>query len=288
MSRSVNPGDTLTLGGGVATSNGNGTIQYIGAGNLMIAGGLWPIGTLQDTAAGNLSISGSLGAAAQSRIPVRVICRSAAEPSIGTNLTNSSPGSIYDQRRGQGRRHGHEFGLSRQSDHQWRSHGHHADEQQHLGDGDRLSDGRLLGNHRDHQWRLWKHRLRWVEIQHPLQQSRGPSIRPVQTVTFNGGTWILNTGGQYQSSLVVQSGLVTLPAAAGDFLGLESLTVHGGTLNSANTYGMRMGNQFGANNNTGVNFAGIQTGGLVSVTNTNSSAMLQLDPPPTASPPATR
>ena len=70
-----------------------------------------------------------------------------------------------------------------------------------------------------------------------------------QTVTFNGGNWNLIAGGAYGSTLIVNSGLVTRPLAAptgGDFFDLQSVTVNGGTLNLANLYGMRMGNQGGA------------------------------------------
>ena len=99
---------------------------------------------------------------------------------------------------------------------------------------------------------------------------------------FNGGTWKLNVGGGYQANLEVDSGMVTVNASTAeeDFNYIESLTVRGGTLASLNTNGMRMGSGFGANNASGVNFTGVQTGGLVTVVSNaggqgvNSSAKL--------------
>ena len=71
----------------------------------------------------------------------------------------------------------------------------------------------------------------------------------------------------------MQSGLVTRPAGTGDFYDLQSVTVNGGTLNCANLYGMRMGNQYGAgfNDGTSVPFTGSQTGGLVTIANWGTS-----------------
>ena len=99
-------------------------------------------------------------------------------------------------------------------------------------------------------------------------------------VKFNGGTWNLNVGGGYQANLEVDSGMVTVNAstAGGDFNYIESLTVRGGTLNSANTYGMRMGSGYDAGNNSGVNFTGIQTGGLVTVASNGGNAGISYGP----------
>ena len=109
-----------------------------------------------------------------------------------------------------------------------------------------------------------------------------------QTVEFNGGNWSLPQGGAYQSSLVVNAGVVTRPIGGGDFKDLQSFTMTGGTLNALNTYGMRMGNTSGVGAGGGaVPFTGLQTGGLVVVSNSNNQSACW-DPPATASRPATR
>ena len=64
----------------------------------------------------------------------------------------------------------------------------------------------------------------------------------------------------------------SVPNSTGDFYDLQSLTVHGGTLSCLNTYGMRMGNTYGANNSDRTfTFTGVQDGGLVNVANNNAT-----------------
>ena len=92
---------------------------------------------------------------------------------------------------------------------------------------------------------------------------------PGQTVKFQGGYWVLTNGGSYESNLEVDSGLVIRPYTGGDFYDLEGVKITGGTLLSQNQYGMRMGgNQ--SNQSGGLPFTGIQTGGLLSVSNTSN------------------
>ncbi len=87
-----------------------------------------------------------------------------------------------------------------------------------------------------------------------------------QTVTFNGGTWVLDGGGAYSSPLVINSGTVQTEIGSGqDFYDLTALTVTGGYFNDQASYGLRMGNTFDANTSANSAFTGLQSGGLVSV-----------------------
>ena len=85
------------------------------------------------------------------------------------------------------------------------------------------------------------------------------------TVKFIGGNWTLNGGGGYATNLEVSGGTVLRPASTGDFNNIAAFTIHGGQFTSANNYGMRMGSTYGANNNSGSNFIGVQDGGTVVV-----------------------
>ncbi len=86
------------------------------------------------------------------------------------------------------------------------------------------------------------------------------------TVKFNSGSWTLAADGGYGSNLEVNGGTVLRPVGGGNFYNVTSLVIHGGELQCANNYGLRIGNTYGANNNSGVNFTGLQDGGLLNVT----------------------
>ena len=170
-------------------------------------------------------------------------------------------------------RHRPEFRLGRQSDDQRWAQCRHTDTKQHLGAVDRQSAGRLLGKHRNRQ--------RCVRNDH--RAGGDPTSTTAiantfntagQTVKFQGGTWNLNGGGGYQ----IESGngqrngdrgwpqfhrrrLLPDPIADGprrDTFVFEHLR-------------HTNGQHYGANNATGINFTGLQDGGLVSVANNNSN-----------------
>ena len=306
-----NPGDTLTISGAVQASNGPGTIYYSGAGNLIMTGGVWPISAFTDTAAGNLSISGSLGAAGavtnsgsgnmsisggatmasltnSSTGSVSIsggatvngaVLNSAAAgnmsitggATITGNLTNSSPAGLSIS--------GGAFvnGTVTNS-----ASAGNLTFPGGLSNAVTLTNNSIVGSVSITQPALSSGSIGTINGASgssvvlggdPTSTTTVTNILDTagQTVQFNGGNWILNGQGQYETSLVVQSGLVTRPYGTGDFYDLESLTIHGGTLNSANTFGIRMGNQFGANyvGDVDVPFTGVQDGGLLTLTNTN-------------------
>ena len=93
---------------------------------------------------------------------------------------------------------------------------------------------------------------------------------PGQTVKFNGGTWTLGFAGGFSSTVEVDSGSVTHPATVNDFNFVRGLTIHGGTLSVLNLYGLRMGGNGAGDTTGGVNFVGVQDGGLLFFSPANS------------------
>ena len=260
-----NAPDTLTLSGGVF---GSGTILYSGAGNLTMTNGVWPIGAITDNAVGTLTISGSLGAsgAVQNSGSGNMSISGGASMA---SLTNSSTGyvtisggavvtGVVTNNASAGNL-AFPGGLTAVT----------------------LTNNSTSGTVTVYQAAGSSGTIGTVNATSGATVVLGGD--PTSTtainnggalntlganVKFNGGTWNLNYGGGYQSNLEVDSGNVTVngtPGGSQDFNSIVSLTIKGGTLTAADWYGMRMGSAGGANANNGVNFVGVQTGGLVSV-----------------------
>ena len=301
----VNTPDTLTLSNGVF---GSGTLLYAGAGNLTIQNGAYPIGALTDNAVGTLSIGGSLGATGAVQNSGSGNMSISGGASMGS-LTNSGSGNMTIsggatvvgavQNSGSGNMTisgGASMGSLTNSSTGYLTINNGAavvgavTNSASAGNltfpggltAATLTNNSTAGTVSVTQPALSSGTIGTIQgasgttvllmgdststttIAHPLNT-------PGQTVKFNGGTWILATQDSYQSNLEVDSGFVTRPAGTGDFFDLRSLTVHGGTLSSQNQYGMRMGNQYGAQyvGDVDVPFTGVQDGGLVSVNGSN-------------------
>jgi len=87
------------------------------------------------------------------------------------------------------------------------------------------------------------------------------------TIMFGGGTWYLNGDGTMFAGNSEIDGGVLLFTNRNFYLDQngQSFTMHGGAMTCTNTYGLRLGSTFGANNNSGANFSGTQDGGIISV-----------------------
>ena len=89
---------------------------------------------------------------------------------------------------------------------------------------------------------------------------------------FLGGNWFLNGDGTiFAGNAEVDGGVLRFTNRNFYFdQNGQTFAMHGGTIYCANTYGLRLGGTFGANNNSGSDFAGTQDGGLISL---NSSSL---------------
>ncbi len=85
-----------------------------------------------------------------------------------------------------------------------------------------------------------------------------------QIINFKNGTWDLTGGGSYSANIEIDGGTVARPAGTGDFYNIDSFTITGGTFESINNYGMRVGNTFNAQGG-GSSFSMSQTGGMLIV-----------------------
>ena len=88
------------------------------------------------------------------------------------------------------------------------------------------------------------------------------------TAKFTGGTWFNANNGQQPVNVEIDGGNLILPAGGINSQWLvagQTLTIHGGSLVSSNSYGIRIANNFGANQgNPGTGpFTGVQDGGLL-------------------------
>ena len=93
----------------------------------------------------------------------------------------------------------------------------------------------------------------------------GELASPQLLVKFTGGNWFLPYDGTVAVNGEIDGG--TVWATNRNFYwnqNNQSLTIHGGQLINTNTYGLRLGSTFGANNSGG-NFTGLQDGGTVAV-----------------------
>jgi len=85
---------------------------------------------------------------------------------------------------------------------------------------------------------------------------------------FTGGTWYDTSSGSQPANVEIDNGSLILPAGGINSQWLtpgQTLTIHGGSLVSSNSYGLRIANLFGANAGGGASgpFTGVQDGGLV-------------------------
>ncbi len=85
---------------------------------------------------------------------------------------------------------------------------------------------------------------------------------------FTGGTWYDTSSGSQPANVEIDNGSLILPAGGINSQWLtpgQTLTIHGGSLISSNSYGLRLANTFGANAGNGASgpFTGVQDGGLV-------------------------
>jgi len=87
------------------------------------------------------------------------------------------------------------------------------------------------------------------------------------TIRFGGGTWYLNGDGTMFAGNSEIDGGVLLFTNRNFYLDQngQAFTMHGGSMTCTNTYGLRLGSTFGANNNSGANFTGVQDGGTIAV-----------------------
>ena len=88
------------------------------------------------------------------------------------------------------------------------------------------------------------------------------------TAKFTGGTWFNANNAQQPVNVEIDGGNLILPAGNINSQWLvagQTLTIHGGSLVSSNSYGIRICNSFGANQgNPGTGpFTGVQDGGLL-------------------------
>ena len=90
-------------------------------------------------------------------------------------------------------------------------------------------------------------------------------------IVIAGGTWQMLGGGTvFAGNAEFDGGVFSLTNSGQNFYfnqNGQSLTIHGGTIISANSYGLRLGSTFGAASGGGT-FTGLQDGGLISMRNT--------------------